>query len=409
MGMFIVFFKQDILVDLTTGVLKSAKHDDERQCKIWSGGFPGIIDTMDNIGTTKVLMVHGITKHLPGYSTILMENLAKLLDLDVMSQEPKDLVVSSEFAKRKNLGNLRLTKLTNRAKTKELLFYELTWSNLTDEEKEVLSYDRSEIYSSQRTQISNVVKSAVNDAFADPMIYLGELQVDILSSVTEAFCWMVTTKWDTFPDESTAMCGKTLTDETIERVKDDNFFFITHSLGSRITIDALQRIATLVDDDEIMERYPMLAKLHKTYQTKEIMVYMLANQLQLLQLGRTLPDIVNKDNQYCKATGDKYDHRFVNSTNIIAFSDPNDILSYGIPYRYKAKYLDSRLCSKINNININVANVISILGLGRIANPVDAHRGYEADIRVLSLIAFGLHDSNKLIKEKCDWILTTDD
>lgn len=403
------FFKKDILVELATGVLSHKDHIDKRECKIWSSGFKGIADSLKKkSGTTKVLMIHGIKQHVPGYSNILMENLAKILDLELISRDPKDITVNSDFASRKEIANLRLTQLMSKDKSRELLFYELTWSKLTDKEKEVLSYDRSEIYTSQRTNISNIVKTAINDAFADPMIYLGPLQVDILSSVIQSICWMATTEWKDFPDESDKMCGRDIKENVIEEVKDDQYFLITHSLGSRITIDALERIAGLVDDPIVIKKYPMLAQLHKTYQNKEITLFMLANQLQLLQLGRTLPEITNVDKDYCVKGGTKYKHRFVNKTKVIAFSDPNDILSYGIPFRYKEKYLDSRLCSEISNININVANVVSILGIGKIANPIEAHSGYESDDRVLSLMAHGLHDKNELINKSCHWLISID-
>ena len=58
---------------------------------------------------------------------------------------------------------------------------------------------------------------------------------------------------------------------------------------------------------------------------------MISNQLPLLQLGRELPEVTGQEADYCKPEGRYYNQRTVSETSIIAFSDPNDLLSYGIP------------------------------------------------------------------------------
>ena len=95
----------------------------------------------------------------------------------------------------------------------------------------------------------------------------------------------------------------------------------------------------------------------------------------------------------------------VKKTSIIAFSDPNDLLSYAIPPGFSDAYIDSRLCTEITNININIAHIIDVLGLGEIANPMDAHTGYDTDDRVVALIAKGIGTSHTapIVKERCEW------
>jgi len=95
--------------------------------------------------------------------------------------------------------------------------------------------------------------------------------------------------------------------------------------------------------------------------------------------------------------------------DIIAFSDPNDMLSYSIPPGFTSRYIDSRLCAKTTNININVAQVIDIFGI-EIANPVEAHNGYKTDERVIALIADGVGNENTspIINERCTTLITTD-
>ena len=64
--------------------------------------------------------------------------------------------------------------------------------------------------------------------------------------------------------------------------------------------------------------------------------------------------------------------------NVVAFSDPNDLLSYGITQDFVDNYLDSRMCPAVTNVNINVAEEISVFGAG-VVNPVTAHTEYDND------------------------------
>ncbi|TXL00535.1 hypothetical protein BMR11_02730, partial [Methylococcaceae bacterium CS5] len=84
----------------------------------------------------------------------------------------------------------------------------------------------------------------------------------------------------------------------------------------------------------------------------------MSNQLPLLEMGALPPEVVDQHDKYCVPGGEQYQQRMVAQTSIIAFSDPNDLLSYAIPQQFAQRRLDSRLCAEITNININVAHVI---------------------------------------------------
>ena len=100
----------------------------------------------------------------------------------------------------------------------------------------------------------------------------------------------------------------------------------------------------------------------------------------------------------------------VSETSIIAFSDPNDLLSYGIPPGFSEKYLDSRLCPRITNININVAKTIDAFGISGLANLMYAHVGYDTDDRIVALIAKGIGNPNTspLITQRCEFTKTVE-
>lgn len=395
---------------ITSTVLEKAKADDKRECRIWSPGFKGIAHSLDRKkGKTKVLMVHGIGHHDPGYATLIIEKLAKKLKLDAVTIPQKNLTITSNESKATELGNLRLTKLSSRDNKRELLFYELTWSSISEPEKDLLTYDQSGLVDFRRTPINNMLKKLTNDALADPMIYLGNKREDIQIAVAQSYCWMIAADYKNFPDNQLKQCS--LKDKDIlTRAKNDDYIFISHSLGSGITIDAMQRIARLINSDKWKKRYPEISDLHEVIRRRDITIFMLSNQLQLLQIGRDLPEVYGQQAQYCSANGNNYQERFANKTNIIALSDPNDILSYSIPQNYKNKYLDSRLCPAITNVNINIANILNLFNLGEVANPVVAHTGYDEDDRVIALLSYGLGNNNtsEIINSNCEWIKTVE-
>ncbi len=66
------------------------------------------------------------------------------------------------------------------------------------------------------------------------------------------------------------------------------------------------------------------------------------------------------------------------------------------------------MCSKISNININVAYVINLFGVTEFVNPMAAHTGYDNDERVVAMLAHGLGNDNtaQIIDERCEWIET---
>ena len=67
---------------------------------------------------------------------------------------------------------------------------------------------------------------------------------------------------------------------------------------------------------------------------------------------------------YCRPDGADFANRLFKETELIAFSDPNDLLSYPIPDAFVQSHVDSRLCPKQVNVTINIAQVTSVLGLG---------------------------------------------
>ena len=73
-------------------VLEKASTEDTRVCQVKGKPFVGIAPSLDDHqGKTKVLMVHGVGDHLPGYATEFQEKLAKELKLTAKESNYKEI------------------------------------------------------------------------------------------------------------------------------------------------------------------------------------------------------------------------------------------------------------------------------------------------------------------------------
>lgn len=404
---------------VTEGVM--ASHEGAKAppsvCTIRGPAFEGLATTLERQSgagpahSTKVLMVHGIGKHLPGYSGRLRDNLANALGLNVMQEKFKEFSLRTPPPRPELdlgdalLGTLRVNRYTNKEASQELLFYELTWSGITEPLKEaVLAYDDSEEYAYQRASLNRTMKAFFNSHIPDPIIYTGNNQLKILAAVSQSLCWMASSDWNDLPSEGARRCDA-LTERVASQLREDELSIITHSLGSRIALDALQAMA-----QSAVRRRADAARLTQTLQQKTIPVYMLANQLPLLQLGFVEPAVTGKITDYCQPAGEHYGQRLFGQVRIVAFSDPNDILSYALPPGFADRHIDSQICPQVVNVTVNVAPVKSVPVVGEVANPLAAHNDYEADERVIGLMAHGIGTPGTApaVQERCQWMETRD-
>ncbi len=390
--------------------LEKSDAEDTRLCYVRGNSFAGIEPGLAKPqGKTKVLMVHGVGDRLPGYSTEFLGKLVDELKLTAKSSTYKDIQLMSFSDPEKRLGNLRVSRLQNEDSSRELWFYELTWSEITRAQKALLAFDNSGEYSFRRAEVNDMLKKFSNDTGPDPIIYLGESRDLILRAFAQAFCWMNKDSWGEIPGDGWHGCD--FTKGLSDNINQDELVFISHSLGSRITIDGITRMVNFLEHPEKKSTLRTINKMKReALQKKHVQIFMLSNQLPMLQLGRKLPELTGHQADYCNINGSKYSSRMFAKTSIVAFSDPNDLLSYAIPHNFTEKYLDSRLCINVTNIDINIAKVFDAFGLGKIANPMEAHLGYSRDDRVAALIAKGIGNGNTapIVKEKCQWTEMTD-
>ncbi len=153
----------------------------------------------------------------------------------------------------------------------------------------------------------------------------------------------------------------------------------------------------------------MLEKKHRLQQ-KEFTVFMLSNQLPLLQMGQLKPGVTDRIADICSPEATHAAEKLFSKTHLIAFSDPNDLFSYALPPNFIDEYVDSRLCPVLTNAILNVTSLTDIF-VGQLANPLAAHTEYDNDPRVIGLIAKGIghSDVDPGVAEHCTWLESVPD
>lgn len=392
---------------IAQAIIEKDDATDNKKCEIIGDEIKGIDGYLEQGRTVKVMMIHGVGTHTPGYSARIRENLARDLNLTVWSKRSKKITLVNPDDHKTDIGSLVITRMQNEDLTRTMLFYEFTWSGITNKEKQVLAYDNSGTYSYKRAAFNNSMKAFLNDTAPDPMIYLIDKNNLILNAAKQSTCWMLSSQWDDLKLNQRAVC-EVSSYKQIENLSNENIVYITHSLGSRILLDSVIDVADQISGINFKQESVSNAeakRITEVLKNKEITVFMLANQLPLLQIGRPKPKVTDQITQYCNKKGNKYDSRVFKKVKIIAFSDPNDLLSYGVPQEFVDEYIDSRICPSVTNININVADVISAFGVG-VVNPVTAHTEYDNDPRVVEIISKGTKNikDDAILEKRCSFI-----
>lgn len=390
-----------------TEAIMDRQTEDTRQCWIEGREFDGLDslfedgeDTTDadRFARLKILKVHGIGNHKPGYSQRLQNGLIEEFGFTAVDETVKQIEMAHPNHDG-DLGTLRVHRYIDPEREREMLFYELTWDPIVEAEKQLLSFDDTAESSAHRTAFNHTLKTFANATIPDALMYNSGYRSPIQLSIGQAICWMLSEKWENLPSDGSASCA-VKQEDYLSKVDASGLAIISHSLGSRISIDALQTLVSRISERSNYREISAKA------QTTPVYLYMLSNQLPLLQLGQPLPEVHDQVKSYCLAGGEHYDERFLEQLQVVAFSDPNDLFSYAVSPEYINHYVDSRLCPRVTNVLLQVAPVTSILGLQEIANPQAAHTEYETDSRILKMLVsgFGKTHGSAEAKERCEFL-----
>jgi len=170
-------------------------------------------------------------------------------------------------------------------------------------------------------------------------------------------------------------------------IQNDTYVIVTYSLGSQMALDGLTYLSEKLD--QAISNPEEVEALRLEMGKKNVTIFMLANQLPLLRLGRTIGEDTGFGKICSDSEGDKQKERWLKLLSIVAFSDPNDLLSYPIPPDFPERYIESRFCPRLTNVILNIAGEIDFLTYLNLADPFTAHTGYDTDERVIDLIING--------------------
>ena len=203
---------------LAEGVIRALLDDrqvqaaDTRDCEIAGSAFDGLRPMLEQQAgfpalaaggadrpVLKVLMVHGIGTHRPGSAATLETNLAQALGLQVSAPRPIRFEVGRPELGVEPLGTLSMARYANAAQGRQILFFELSWSRISDQAKADIAVDTTETFARRRAAFNRLAKAFVNDAAPDPLVYVGVGRQKILAAVTQSICWMGTSTRDTLP------------------------------------------------------------------------------------------------------------------------------------------------------------------------------------------------------------------
>ncbi len=243
-----------------------------------------------------------------------------------------------------------------------LHFKAIVWSPLTAALKQQLEYNNTGNPSDCARDVDCKPRRArfngdgidflLNDALADALIYEGKSNSRISAAVAESIAHVL---------------GKPSATPL-------PLVLITESLGSKIVFDAL---ATILNN-------PRQFKLKQSRQVlgqRIRLVFMGANQLPFLGLADQNGVAPAKDtmSNFLSALGKSGSAEPV---HFIAFTDPNDLLSFRLqPSRYGKDFP----WAQFSDVLVSNANTV----LGRLENPYTAHIGYLDNPDVISIIACG--------------------
>lgn len=330
----------------------------------------GIESLLLDYASVRMLVIHGMGPQSPGYSRDLLEGLGPLLGVTAT-----DNIVTWEICNDASAfcyGQLTRTRFrTGPDPQRALWVYELLWSPTTAPLKaEHLGDDQLPARRLQRLRLDRELKDVlVDQRLSDPVLYVGDYREAILYPVDRAL-------------------------RQVAEDGDDPTVFVTYSLGSRILFDAVSRLLDPAFEGASAAQKAAVQRLAASSRT----VYMLANQLPLLELGFVKPPgaaagaavpleglegflAARQAGFAAAATPGTSQPLLV----VAAISDPNDLLSFPISPEFARRHGAGRTTLFVN-VTKSVARR-SILGLA--VHPLQAHTGHDRDAEVLALLAHG--------------------
>ncbi len=244
----------------------------------------------------------------------------------------------------------------------------LLWSPLTTPAKANLLYDAPPPppgeFLFERATLNNQFKvTLMNDCFSDAVIYIGSAGETIRQWVRAEVC-------DAFGGSFTPPSRCDVGETTNDRPQ---VVLVSESLGSKILFDALWAITPSKQEAERRERF--LRRLASIQ-----LLFMEANQIPILDTAKPPAKL-----KQFRTTTARLAEILPSGVRIVAFTDPNDLLSYRLTPKH------------VGHTNVQVTNVIvsnDWTYFGIVERPDTAHCGYAWNPVVLGTIVNGYDGRN---------------
>lgn len=332
--------------------------------------FDGLDALVSDAAPGRVLWVHGMCRHDDLWAQQRARTLAAALGA-TYTPTPAPLAGEATWT-----DDMQFT-VPSKGRVDVTFFL---WSRLVDKYRQRLAYDAD--VGATRATLNKELKLALTDScLVDAIIYSGRNGDGIRVAMRKAVCRTLGgTTGATGPcDLSGAPAPRRIA-------------FVTESIGSKILFDALRDLWASALPDSGLEGPARKGETRSALARRSAQVsviFMVANQLPLLDQASPLAPVNMPYEFSLKAVGDLVAESRSETVSpglpnltIVAFSDPNDLLSFRLPETL-AKPAMTRL------VNVTVSNAWTFFGL--VERPLLAHCTYMQNPVVVGIITHGYH------------------
>lgn len=348
-------------------------------------------------GKAQVFWTHGMCHTPYNWINDRSELIASALNATVQAYGAPQSKIAIEAEEKRHVNSSISYTTRRKIETKkgeiDITFF--TWSPRTISLKKSLLFDlpigEGGDFQYKRASLNEILKSKLmNDCLADAVIIAGPNRKDVYQDTRKAMCHF--------------LGGRILQDTRTCHFYDHEInssprILISESLGSKIMADAI--ISLEASSDQPNELNRRLATVKQ--------VFLIANQIPILDLAGGEPiergKKTSNDSQYLsssqtsfmrmmhkiswqkrKGTRSKKQQRNISGgQQVIAFTDPNDMLSY----RLLKKHMQG-IGSKLVNVIVSNDKTYTLFSERLAFERLDtAHCGYRANATVMAMLAAG--------------------
>lgn len=331
--------------------------------------FPGIANVIqqDAARPVDVVLVHGMCTHDSAWAHATMDNITRTIRTNTGTAPDETNLAAA--------NQIQVVERSDKTAGGMVNFHTLLWSPMSATLKQQLAYDKTgkptdcgkdDECRPKRAHYNGLLKDTLlNDCLSDAMIYQGQSHVYIKQSMIDAVARVL----EGAEQRSGQAPGPLIV--------------VAESLGSKLLFDALS--------DMLRPEAP--AHLHELGQRaaqRMAIVFMVGNQLPILGLAeQTLapgatnfgpPDALQRFLTLRRAGQQTPKRENLSKLAVVAFTDPNDLLSYQLmPTRYAGP-------------DVTIADVLvsnSSTWFGLLEDPFGAHLDYLKNPDVGGMIACG--------------------